>query len=388
MSEHSNPRSYRKGINAALRAHQFDKARALEAELEAHFSENFNAMMILASLACRRANWPTAMARYESIRASFPSRFGRDVEPTTHYRRTILNSMGILAGSKKLPIELNSRSESTNALSDLEGFVFVSGMPRAGTTALGQLLAISPKIVLFPELYSPYLAYSPACFTPEGLDARVKEKNLRALHPDQSGAIGKSARTKVENAKAKLPTVDRAIFVGDKRPLFQYGLPQTLKMLMDRRVVVFHILRDCAHVAASYQKRANNPDDEWDPLRGLSNCIHEMNVTHRFIRDMEAGGGNEFVGPRHELLYVDYARVFLERDEALSLFSRLDIEVDPKMTKQLDALQEKSKQLMASPREINDSLRRALQDSLDFDAAEAVCKITGIDVLASIRAGA
>ena len=361
------PLGFRAGMEAAVKAYRFDEVRRLETELETRFPKNFNIAMTLADLSCRRADWATAMARFDAVRAHFPRRFDAEVETTAQYRQAVLNTRGILAGNRELPLLLNgSATPGEVALPDRQGFVFVSGMPRAGTTALGHLLNISPQVALFTELYWPYRAYVPESFAPDVLAQRLKRVPAAAPAGEQAKA-------------------EKAAFVGDKRPLFHFTLPQTLRTLADQRVVVFHILRDCADVVASYQKRADDPADPWDPLRTAENCIHELNITHRFIRDMAAGAEKEVLGPKHELVYVDYDRVFTDPEIALSLFRTLGVDSGPAVQRRIAASQEKSRKVMGRPRVLSPKIRAALEAGIDREAAEAVREITGCDVLAGLK---
>src|SRR5690606_13906087 len=116
------------------------------------------------------------------------------------YRQSVLNAYGILAGSRRLDVVTHAQQYGS-AASPIEerAFVFVSGMPRAGTTALGHLLNIRTDIALFTELHNPYLAYAPSSFAPEIIAA--KRRNLPTV------------------ASEKLQTrAEGAVMIGDKRP--------------------------------------------------------------------------------------------------------------------------------------------------------------------------
>ena len=87
-------------------------------------------------------------------------------------------------------------------------------------------------------------------------------------------------------------------------------------------MVVFHMLRPVAHVAASYDKRARNPKDEWDPLRNLVNCVHELNVMHNFLLDWHRMAP---VDRPHKLIYVNYSKVFSDFEYAMNLFREIGV---------------------------------------------------------------
>jgi hypothetical protein len=370
----ANPNLYTAEISAALQANDLEKAKILENDLELHFSDHFRAMHILATASARRFDWEAAKNYFERVRDLKPEYFATKIEPGAKYRNAVLNCMGIIEGNKSLPVEPNRTSETCQFPSNFKGFLFVSGMPRSGTTALGKMLNIVPEITLFTELYSPYFPHSPTCFSPDAVEAQL-------------GRIGNNVGPKrIDLLKQELEKSKTSSFIGDKLPLFQFSMPQTLELLADHKVVVFNILRDCAYIAASYEQRANNPNDKWNALRDLDNCILELNTTYRFIRDMDLPSNSGFIGNDHEIINLSYDRVFTDLDYAKELIAKLGMDITPQVVKRLELFVEKSKEFVVSPRnEISDSLRKALHEGIDYEAAEAVCRITGIDVLSSIR---
>ncbi len=111
-----------------------------------------------------------------------------------------------------------------------------------------------------------------------------------------------------------------------------------------------------------------------------------MNITYRYIRDMASSNTREFIGKNHEIIYVNYDRAFTDFDYINHLVSRLGIEMNSEISGQLKNFIKKSEKLVLNPRhKISASLCAALRDGIDHAAAEAVCEITGIDVLNSIR---
>ena len=368
----SHLQAHASGVEALIRSHRFSEAEALAAELDARFRGRPRAELFLAELTARHGRWAEAADRYDRVAAGSPDQAAH-VMRNPVYRQAVLNAHGILEGSRRLDTVTHAdiaglaapapEDRDAAAAPEDRDYVFVSGMPRAGTTALGHLLNSRPEIVLFTELHNPYVAYAPQCFTPALVAAR-KERQ-------PSVAQG--------NALQALPN---AAFVGDKRPLFHYGLPHTAQAMAGRRMTVLHILRSPPHVAASYDARARNPADQWDPLRDLGNCIHELNVMHRFIADWHRAGA---MPDGHRLVFVDYERVFRDLEYALGLFETIGV-ADPgseRLRGSVARFHEKSAAVLSRERPIDPRVRAALEAGLDRDAARDVTALTGIDVTGS-----
>lgn len=355
-------------IEALVRAYRPEAAAEAAAALEAAFPGHPRVALFLAEFAARRGGWAEACDRFAAL-AARGDRQAREVAANPHYRQAVLNRHGILAGSRRLPLLTHADLPGAAAAEDApepQGYVFVSGMPRSGTTALGHLLNHSERVALYTELHNYYYAYAPASFAP----ALVAQK-VRARPAVTTPMLTERART--------------AAWLGDKRPLFHYGLPQTLQAMAGRRVTVFHILRPVLQVAASYQTRAANPADQWDPLKDIRICIDEMNVMHRFLLERaEAGTGAGAGDPDHRLVFVDYHRVFADPGCAAGLFGLLDIEMRPALGAAVAAFQGASTAVMAKPRSVDPGVRDRLARDLDGEAARGVARLTGIDILAGL----
>jgi len=351
--------AFTSGIEALIRAYRFDEAFLLADKMEGRFGGHPRTEMALAALQTRRGLWAAATARYEKL-AGRSDKLAERVQCIPTYRQAVFNTFGILEGSRRLQPVLHETRQHPDA--ECRGYVFISGMPRSGTTALGHLMNVRTEIALFVELHNPYLTYSPSSFAPEVI-ARQRARHA-AVAPEQ---IVERART--------------AAFIGDKRPLFHYSLPHTLAVMADHPVVVLHILRAPLLVAASYQRRAANPDDGWDPLRDLGNCIDEINVMHRFLLDWHRDGN---MAPRHRLIHVDYDRAFRDPDYAIGLFETIGVQDLGASRGAITGFQERSAQILARERKIDPEIRWAVAAGLDREAARGVADLTGIDVLGEL----
>lgn len=353
-----HPASYIEGIESLIRAYRHDEIDAVARQARKHALHQPNVEMFLAILACRQGRWAEAVRLFEAIDNQGAAR------RSTAYRQAILNAEGIMAGNRRLARLTHAdfaqpQPDGVEPVDPDRGFVFVSGMPRAGTTALGHILNRATDIAVFTEIHIPYLAYDPRSFDRRLLDQRI-------LRLPQAAAPGILERSQT------------ARFLGDKRPLFHYMLPQTFAAMPDRQVTVFHILRPVALVAAFYHARAMNPDDDWDPLRNLDNAIDELNVMHRFILDWHESGT---MAAGHRLVYVDYARVFTELDYQTSLFDAMDHPVDPDLKRVLEGYIEHSHGILKRARPLDAAIRDALAARLDIPLARRVEALTGVALL-------
>lgn len=357
----SHFRAYASGVEALVRSYRFSEAEALAADIGERFRSRPEAELLLAELAARHGRWTESVERYERVATDKAARVRRNPA----YRQAVLNAHGILEGSRWLDTVTHADIAGTaNPGPAGREYVFVSGMPRAGTTALGHLLNIRSDIVLFTEMHNPYLPYAPGCFAP-GLIATQAKRQPRV-------AQGES-----------LQRVKDAAFVGDKRPLFHYGLPHTVQAMAGQRMTVLHILRAPLHVAASYNARARNPEDQWDPLRDIGNCIHELNVMHRFILDWHRAGTME---AGHRLVFVDYERAFRDLDYAMGLFEAIGVDDhgSERIRRAVQRFHERSEAVLGRARTVDLDVRAALDAGLDRNAARDVAALTGIDVLRDV----
>jgi len=353
-------------IEALVRQYRFDAAEAVAAALEQVQPDNPRALAFLAGFAARNRRWSEAEARFDALRAARPQA-AQEVMRNVLYRQAVFNIHGISVGAQRLDpvthrVAMSLPEPAAEDIPDPQAHVFVSGMPRSGTTALGQMLGLHPDIVLFVELHNYMYTYAPESFS--------------------APVIARQQRTKptigTPDVMARAP---RAPFLGDKRPLFHYALPHTLQAMAGRAVHVLHILRPVVQVAASYHARAVNPQDIWDPLRDIHHCIDEMNVMHRYILDLLARPPTD---ARHRISFVDYSRCFGDIGFATDILAGLGAAVSPSLRAVIIAFQTRSAAVMARPRQTPPAIAAALEQGLDMVSARAVVDATGIDILAGL----
>lgn len=150
-------------------------------------------------------------------------------------------------------------------------FLFLSGVPRSGTTAFADLLNRHPKIAVGIERFKKLAMsaetadeFMPDLFgTERFFDFRATDTNVRS-----------------DNTYRRMRSrYDEAIWVGDKVPRYYARLPT----IYDRfpGAVVFYIVRDLPAVARSWNARAQNPADSWPIENDYRRAAIEWNKGNR-----------------------------------------------------------------------------------------------------------
>ena len=148
--------------------------------------------------------------------------------------------------------------------------LFVSGTPRSGTTALGELLNIHKYICLLTERYAPN-RYQPDMFSLR----KITEGKNWLFHPH-----------KIKDRALLIDKYSGAKLVGDKRPLFNEAWKLTIEHVSPEHLHVVHITRNPLMVLSSYKARYLNERDDWD--RTLAQGALDWNENARFILRMLA----------------------------------------------------------------------------------------------------
>lgn len=190
-------------------------------------------------------------------------------------------------------------------------YLFVCAPPRSGTTALVRCLNFHPKIVVGQERYK-YRLLGRQCPT---FDYRGLFAKERFFHFDPGDSnIDLKARFYV-NAAAKY---DAAKYVGDKVPRLYRSIPFLLRTFSPCRIV--YIAREPISVAASWQRRADDPDDSWPAAAGYEQAIHEWNHALAAVCEFKER-------TMDEITVVRYAELFGRHGEEAfhALFRRLDL---------------------------------------------------------------
>ncbi|HTD57255.1 MAG TPA: sulfotransferase, partial [Solirubrobacteraceae bacterium] len=171
--------------------------------------------------------------------------------------------------------------------------LFVAGCPRSGTSALVFLLNEHPQLAIGFERFKRVRAHlDPFHFAPAQFFSPVlAETDIRGellygrLHERwRSGSVS---------------------VIGDKVPLYWRVFPQLLERFPEGRIVL--LVREAEDVAASFARRAGDPDDWWPAENDHTLAVRMWNEALERARDAERGGYGErvFLLPYEPLLAGD-----------------------------------------------------------------------------------
>jgi len=352
-----------------------DEAAPLENEFSGKFQNNFRAMREMGNFYASILSWAAAESYFAKAKNIDPEKFKARIEPSDPFRQTMIYVMGVDKACDHLPIKVNPCAAKAPEDEPRE-YVFVSGMPRAGTTATGSLLNLSPDITIFTEIYSPFLAYSPECFSHTSIEQRI----------NQLESVGKLGSRRITLLRKEFDESQTARFVGDKRPLFHLLLPQNLRNMAGSKVTVLHILRDFVDTAASYVARAVDENDHWSSYRGVDQFILEINITNKFLVEFIQRNNTHPTEENHNIVYLDYEKMFSSLDYVENIFSLMYVKFDNSLREKVVHFLEGSRKIHQKDRMIPTHLINALREGIDMKYAEELCTLTGIDMLGKMRA--
>ena len=230
-------------------------------------------------------------------------------------------------------------------------YLFVSGLPRSGTTALGSLLNLSPDIALFVELYGYQRPYSPGCFD----EAVVRERLRGHRHERKNEEILEKSRC--------------SRFLGDKRPNFIWRYPETMLQFERERVHIVHVMRSIEAVCASYQRRAEDPGDQrWTRARDFRRAIQDWNVTLGWVVDVL----EERAESNANIIFVNYANVLTKHKAAMGVFRDVGCQVDARLEASVSAFTRKSERRIGRVECLNQRIKDAISREVRWDLMEFV----------------
>ena len=129
-------------------------------------------------------------------------------------------------------------------------FVFVCGAPRSGTTALASLISALDNTHIGQEIFPAAVKQpNPTPLTQASFDKHALQENL-------SHKYGPSVATN------QLTRFEKSGVIGDKHPHYHRHLPILSEAFPSCHFVF--IYRDITDVARSFQRRFENPNDQWN----------------------------------------------------------------------------------------------------------------------------
>ncbi len=240
--------------------------------------------------------------------------------------------------------------------------VFIAGLGRSGTTALGEMLNLSSSVEIYNELYLPFRinGYLPSDFS----ENKIKEK-LQS-HPHKS----LDANTFKKHKHSKI--------IGDKRPYFQFCAESTFDNISKGGFKCIFIDRSLIDICRSSHKRAENIRDyTWDLERGIEHTILFYNASCRQIMHLHANRSDVF----SSFLFPAYENIFSITKSALELMVSSGIELTEKESGDVKEFVNNSRKYVNKQIDPSSHLDIYIKESiarlLDHEAHENFCAITG-----------
>ncbi len=268
-----------------------------------------------------------------------------------------------LYGVEESAAHLRSRPHNTEGTAEKgqKKYIFVSGLARSGTSALGDLFNLSDEIAVYFEILSPTIPYSPGSFDPAFLEGILTTDRHR------------SRRNGELFVKAK-----KAAYVGDKRPKFFLRLEQSLEFYKGESIHVFHLVRPLRDVCLSYQARADNPNDaSWSTLHGSAQAI----IDYEMMCDVFLAHAAKKVDAAHKIVFVPYQKAFTDKDYAYSLFDDLELSDRADLSGKVEAFVQKSRAIATKERVLDSETEEQIRKGLNIDKVRAFESLSGCPCL-------
>ena len=185
-------------------------------------------------------------------------------------------------------------------------FLFLCGVGRSGTTALGTLMNLHPRVAVGVERYkllamrSQTLAqFTPALFSYDRFFSfEPQDTNVKAV------PIYEALKDKYRDA----------LYVGDKVPRY-YTKLRILNERFDRPWIIY-IVREPGAVARSWNARADNPKDGWPADNDYRKAVAEWNAANRIALSQLQRTPERFLVVCYDDLFpfgIDVVSVLFER---------------------------------------------------------------------------
>lgn len=192
---------------------------------------------------------------------------------------------------------------------DSPKFLFISGLGRSGTSALGRAVnaSASPSFI-FTERYPWQIGYCPLMFDKDYVFSKDNYYNRR---PKLNESLSKLWGSDVRFGSGLL---------GDKRPDSIYSLDVTNELfgMSNLKANFIHIIRDPIYIANSWFKRAINESDDWPSYRSYECCYKDYLSQARLAINASVGKY-----PNINFYMVDFHRIFTDGEYMFNFFKEV-----------------------------------------------------------------
>ncbi len=244
-----------------------------------------------------------------------------------------------------------------------KSFIFVAGLGRSGTSALGNLLNISSEIEMYTELYDAMRVngYSPKDFSP----SRLKIVLPKHPHPQQI------LQFEQKN--------NNSLWIGDKRPYFQFCLERTYDNIsINHQMRTIFINRDLPSVLRSSHARSENLLDAcWSLEHGIEHTLLVYNASCRQIIDLSIRRPDVF----KSIMFVDYRKTFANIEYCKNIFDNIGVRLSESEVECVHNFVDSSSKF-ATRKVVSDDLSAlidaAIDRYLDREAHRLFGEVTGL----------
>jgi tetratricopeptide (TPR) repeat protein len=244
-----------------------------------------------------------------------------------------------------------------------KSFIFVAGLGRSGTSALGKLLNISSEIEMYTELYDAMRVngYSPKDFSP----SRLKIVLPKHPHPQQI------LQFEQKN--------NNSLWIGDKRPHFQFCLERTYDNIsINHQMRTIFINRDLPSVLRSSHARSENLLDTcWSLEHGIEHTILVYNASCRQAIDLSKRRPDIF----ESIMFVDYRKTFSDIGYCNNIFKKIGVKLSDSEAEFVNSFVNSSSELAtrkAVDDDLSDSIEKAIDKYLDREAHRLFGEVSGL----------
>ncbi len=337
--------------------------------------KRFNEAMTTIELGLRQASTEPQLVRLRDYVGQYLKR-----APATHslegMSTTVLSMRDMIAYSHipsfftdiqsvRRHVVQSSQAEAASLPAE-KNFLFVTGLGRSGTSALGKLLNCSELIEVYTELHDPARLNGYFCsdFSQANLQAALQRHAWASDRTifDQKHAISK--------------------WVGDKRPNFHFCLESTFdNMSRYQSIRTIFIQRDLRDVLRSSHQRSENRDDQsWRREHGMEYTVLLYNATVRLLLDLHERRPEIY----DSIFFVSYENVFANPVCSLRIFDWLDVELTVAEQAQHQTFLKASAPYASRPQrqdELGKKIDVIIERYLDRDAQQHLSAISGLPVL-------
>ncbi len=242
-----------------------------------------------------------------------------------------------------------------------KSFLFISGVPRSGTTTITELFGSHRLAAIGIERYKKFLAVrsqhllTPALFEKERFfEFGEDETNIR---PD-----GRYS----DHYDAVRERFDSARVLGDKIPTYYYMYHHLLRVFPNAKLIC--IVRDPYEVASSWNRRAKNPADRWGEDQDAKRSVLRWTECLELCTRARAEYPESFLIVEHARLFGGDETLYRELSDAVGLSADAT-----DLQRFADTCTAWSK-VKGKPLDLDESEIREITKRADFDRYE---KLTG-----------